>query len=134
MKKNKDVVKIIIAVVVLALVIVGVCLLVNSNKSLADVETTIGESVWLEAGQSLAVRDGDNTIVLTFDSDLNFDKEAESYSYKVPYVLKVNDVEYQGSHTFSRGYSIHSEDNNMPYQVGMLDFETGKLQVVIRNK
>lgn len=132
--KNKNIGKIIIGLVIVGLVIAGVCLLVNKDKAIADVEGTIGENVWLEAKQTLAVYDGDNTLVLTVDSDLNFDKNAESYSYEVPYTLKVNDAEYKGSHTFSKGYSIHSEDNDMPYQVGMLDFENGKIQVVIRNK
>lgn len=132
--KNNNIIKIIIGIVVVGLVIVGVCLLSNKDKAIADVEGTIEESIWLEAKQTLAVYDGDNTLVLTIDSDLDFDKTAESYSYEVPYTLKVNDAEYNGNHTFSKGYSIHSEDNDMPYQVGILDFENGKIQVVIRNK
>lgn len=132
--KKNNIGKIIIGLVVVGLVIAGICLLVNKNKAIADVEGTIGESVWLEKNQTLAVYDGDNTIVLTIDSDLDFDKTAESYSYEVAYVLNVNGADYNGNHTFSKGYSIHSEDNDMPYQVGMLDFENGKIQVVIRNK
>ena len=131
---NNNVAKIVIGLVVVVLVIVGACLLFGKDKSVADMESTIGESVWLEANQTLAAYDGGNTLVLTIDSDLNFDKTAESYSYEVPYTLKVNEAEYNGTHTFSKGYSIHSEDNDMPYEVGILDFETGKIQVVIRAK
>lgn len=131
---NKKSIIIIAAVAVVVIAIIVGIILATGNKKLADVEGTIGTSIWLEAGQTFGIVDGENTIVLKVDSKYDFDKQAESYSYEVPYVLTVNEVDYSGMHTFSKGYSIHSEDNDMPYQVGMLDFETGKLQVVIRNK
>ncbi|MBO5476582.1 MAG: hypothetical protein J6A15_02360 [Clostridia bacterium] len=132
MKKKNNIVKIVVAIILVVAVVGGILLVVN--RAPEGVQSTIGEKVWLEAHQDLAVEDAGNKIVLKIDSDLDFDKTAESYSYEVPYVLEVNDIEYNGTHTFSKGYAIHSEDNDMPYQVGILDFETGKIQVIIKNK
>ena len=66
---NNNVAKIVIGLVVVVLVIVGACLLFGKDKSVADMESTIGESVWLEANQTLAAYDGGNTLVLTIESD-----------------------------------------------------------------
>lgn len=136
MKGKNNKFKIIIALVVIVVLVVGGVLIYKSVKGSNTIESTLGQEIWLKAGESLKVQDGDNTLILTIDSDLNFDKSSEDYNngYEVPYALTVNGTEYLGSHTFSNGYSVHSEDNDMPYKVKMIDFENGTIQVAINNK
>lgn len=133
--KNKKFLMIVLAVIAIVLVIVGIVKLTgNKGEKINTLKGELNQEIWMKADEVLIIKDGDNQLKLAVDSDLNFDKNAEEYTYEVPYTLTVNDQEYVGNHTFAVGYSIHSEDNNMPYKVNMKDFENGSLQVVISVK
>ncbi len=130
--KNKKIL-IILALIILLIVIVA-CIIFFNNNTVEEINSTIGQATWLNTNESLKITNGDDEIILVINSDLNFDDESTEYRYEVPYTLKVNGQDYSGSHTFSNGYSIHSEDNDMPYNVNMLDIKNGSIEVEITEK
>lgn len=132
--KNKKV--IILIAIVLVIVIIACIIFFSKNgvNSVKEISSNLGQATWLSSNESMVIDNGEDKITLVIDSDLNFDKTATDYQYVVPYVLKVNDKEYSGSHTFGVGYTMHSEANDMPYNVEILDFETGTIEVQITEK
>ena len=132
--KNK---KVIILIAIVLVIIIIACIIFfskNGVNSVKEISSNLGQATWLSSNESMVIDNGEDKITLVIDSDLNFDKTATDYQYVVPYVLKVNDKEYSGSHTFGVGYTMHSEANDMPYNVEMSDFETGSVEVTIIEK
>lgn len=134
--KNKKL--IILIAIVLIIVVVVACVIFFNKKdeetTVQEITSSLGQATWMGANENLKITNGDDVIVLTLNSDLNFDKTATEYQYEVPYTLTVNDKVYNGSHTFGIGYSMHSEANDMPYNVTMLDFDNGTVEVQITEK
>ena len=134
--KNKKVI-ILIAIILIVVVIVACIIFFNKKDEttvVKEITSSIGQTTWINANENLKVTNGDDEIVLVLNSDLNFDPNSTDYKYEIPYVLNVNGTEYTGSYIFGVGYTMHSEVKNMPYNVNMIDFKNGSVEVEITEK
>ena len=125
-KMNKNLLIAIVAVVAVILLIVVIA--ANAGKSNKNLTAQLNEEFTLQKNGSATITDGDTTIVFHVNSDLNY---KEGQEFKVPYVITVDGVEYNGLYTFATGYSIHSEPNGMMYKANFLGIENGSLKVML---
>jgi hypothetical protein len=125
-KMNKNLLIAIVAVVAVILLIVVIA--ANAGKSNKNLTAQLNEEFTLQKNGSATIADGDTTIVFHINSDLNYN---EGQEFKVPYVITVDGVEYNGLYTFATGYSIHSEPNGMMYKANFLGIENGSLKVML---
>jgi hypothetical protein len=125
-KMNKNLLIAIVAVVAVILLIVVIA--ANAGKSNKNLTAQLNEEFTLQKNGSATIADGDTTIVFHVNSDLNY---KEGQEFKVPYVITVDGVEYNGLYTFATGYSIHSEPNGMMYKANFLGIENGSLKVML---
>ena len=125
-KMNKNLLIAIVAVVAVILLIVVIA--ANAGKSNKNLTAQLNEEFTLQKNGSATIADGDTTIVFHVNSDLNYN---EGQEFKVPYVITVDGVEYNGLYTFATGYSIHSEPNGMMYKANFLGIENGSLKVML---
>lgn len=117
--------------IIVAIVVVIVLVVNMTGKGGEGSKGTSGKlntETVLNANGSLNIKNGDDKIVLKIQSDLNYMEGAELV---IPYVLVVNDVEYEGTYTFATGYSIHSEPNDVAYKVSFLGIEQGAVKVMV---
>ena len=126
---KKVILGIIVAIIVIAIVIAEIIILINKEDT--TLSTGLNTEVWLGPNETVGLDNGADNIVLKVESDLNYEEGVE---FEVPYILTVNDIEYKGKYTFAIGYSIHSEPNNIPYNVEFTGIETGKVGVMISEK
>lgn len=126
-KNNKVIIGIILAVVIVAIAVI-VVVVKNQN---GGVSIELDTEVWLNVGETATLKNGNDKITLKIDSDLNY---VEGEEYEVPYILTVNDAEYNGTYTFATGYSIHSEPNNIPYKVSFTGIKEGSVGVMVSEK
>ncbi len=127
-KDGKKTLPIIIAVVAVIAVIVILVFVFKGGKS-SSVTANLGEPQWMEVGQTLTLVDGSNKVTFTVSSDKDLIKTDGDYEYEVSYVLTVNGQEYTGTHKFGNGYSVHNENNGIPYNIDMIDFDNNTIQV-----
>ena len=118
LKVNKNL--IIAGVALIAVIVLIVVIATNAGKSNKNVTAQLNEEFTLQKNGSATIADGDTTIVFHINSDLNY---KEGQEFKVPYVITVDGVEYNGLYTFATGYSIHSEPNGMMYKANFLGIE-----------
>ncbi len=129
-KNNKKIMIIGVAAVVVILVVILIVTLCGGKSSKkGTVHATLGEPEWMSKDQTLEFNDGDNKVTFTIQTEDNLVKQEGDYEYTVSYVLKVNDTEYTGTHRFGNGYSVHNEDNSIPYNIDIMDFEDNSIQV-----
>ena len=126
LKVNKNL--IIVGVALIAVIVLIVVIATNAGKSNKNVTAQLNEEFTLPKNGSATIADGDTTIVFHINSDLNY---KEGQEFKVPYVITVDGVEYNGLYTFATGYSIHSEPNGMMYKANFLGIENGSLKVML---
>ncbi len=126
LKVNKNL--IIAGVALIAVIVLIVVIATNAGKSNKNVTAQLNEEFTLQKNGSATIADGDTTIVFHINSDLNYN---EGQEFKVPYVITVDGVEYNGLYTFATGYSIHSEPNGMMYKANFLGIENGALKVML---
>ena len=126
LKVNKNL--IIVGVALIAVIVLIVVIATNAGKSNKNVTAQLNEEFTLQKNGSATIADGDTTIVFHINSDLNYN---EGQEFKVPYVITVDGVEYNGLYTFATGYSIHSEPNGMMYKANFLGIENGSLKVML---
>lgn len=126
LKVNKNL--IIAGVALIAVIVLIVVIATNAGKSNKNVTAQLNEEFTLQKNGSATIADGDTTIVFHINSDLNYN---EGQEFKVPYVITVDGVEYNGLYTFATGYSIHSEPNGMMYKANFLGIENGSLKVML---
>lgn len=125
-KLNKN--SLIAIVAVIAVILVIVLIATHAGKSKNDITAQLNEEFTLGKNGSATIVDESTKIVFHVDSDLNY-KEGEEF--KVPYVITVDGVEYNGLYTFATGYSIHSEPNGMIYKANFLGIENGSIKVML---
>ena len=126
LKVNKNL--IIAGVALIAVIVLIVVIATNAGKSNKNLTAQLNEEFTLQKNGSATIADGDTTIVFHINSDLNYN---EGQEFKVPYVITVDGVEYNGLYTFATGYSIHSEPNGMMYKANFLGIENGSLKVML---
>lgn len=126
LKVNKNL--IIAGVALMAVIVLIVVIAANAGKSNKNLTAQLNEEFTLQKNGSATIADGDTTIVFHVNSDLNY---KEGQEFKVPYVITVDGVEYNGLYTFATGYSIHSEPNGMMYKANFLGIENGSLKVML---
>lgn len=126
LKVNKNL--IIVGVALIAVIVLIVVIATNAGKSNKNVTAQLNEEFTLQKNGSATIADGDTTIVFHINSDLNY---KEGQEFKVPYVITVDGVEYNGLYTFATGYSIHSEPNGMMYKANFLGIENGSLKIML---
>ena len=126
LKVNKNL--IIAGVALIAVILLIVVIAANAGKSNKNLTAQLNEEFTLQKNGSATIADGDTTIVFHINSDLNYN---EGQEFKVPYVITVDGVEYNGLYTFATGYSIHSEPNGMMYKANFLGIENGSLKVML---
>ncbi len=126
LKVNKNL--IIAGVALIAVIVLIVVIATNAGKSNKNVTAQLNEEFTLQKNGSATIADGDTTIVFHINSDLNY---KEGQEFKVPYVITVDGVEYNGLYTFATGYSIHSEPNGMMYKANFLGIENGSLKIML---
>ena len=126
LKVNKNL--IIVGVALIAVIVLIVVIATNAGKSNKNVTAQLNEEFTLQKNGSATIADGDTTIVFHINSDLNYN---EGQEFKVPYVITVDGVEYNGLYTFATGYSIHSEPNGMMYKANFLGIENGSLKIML---
>lgn len=126
LKVNKNL--IIVGVALIAVIVLIVVIATNAGKSNKNVTAQLNEEFTLQKNGSATITDGDTTIVFHVNSDLNYN---EGQEFKVPYVITVDGVEYNGLYTFATGYSIHSEPNGMMYKANFLGIENGSLKIML---
>ena len=127
MKINKKSLKVLILAIV-AIIFVVICIMLVQNKT---IETTLGEKVWIKGGEELEITDAGEKVVLKINSKLDFDENAEEYTYEVPFELKVNNKKYSGVHTFFVHHQEKRVDKDIPYDVQILEFKNGMVRVQI---
>ena len=125
-KDNKGLVVIIGIIAIIAIIVI--VLLVKNGKH-SEVTANLGEAQWMDVNQTLRLIDGSNKITFKVSTDQDLIKVEDNYEYEVSYVLTVNDVEYTGTHKFGNGYAVHNENNGIPYNIDMMDFDNNKIQV-----
>lgn len=125
-KLNKN--TLIALVAIIAVVVVIVLIATNVGKSKNSITAQLNEEFTLGKNGTATVSDDDTMVTFHIDSDLNY-KEGEEF--KIPYVITVDGVEYNGLYTFATGYSIHSEPNGMVYKVNFLGIESGSVKVML---
>lgn len=118
-----------ITIVAAVIIIAVIAFIVGGVKNNKEITVNIDEAVWMDVNQTLKVTDGSNKISFKVSTDQELVKSNENYEYEIKYVLTVNDVEYTGSHKFGNGYSVHNENNGIPYNIDIMDFEDNKIQV-----
>lgn len=126
LKVNKNL--IIASVALIAVIVLIVVIATNAGKSNKNVTAQLNEEFTLQKNGSATIADGDTTIVFHINSDLNY---KEGQEFKVPYVITVDGVEYNGLYTFATGYSIHSEPNGMMYKANFLGIENGSIKIML---
>ena len=126
LKVNKNL--IIAGVALIAVIVLIVVIATNAGKSNKNVTAQLNEEFTLQKNGSATIADGDTTIVFHINSDLNYN---EGQEFKVPYVITVDGVEYNGLYTFATGYSIHSEPNGMMYKANFLGIENGSIKIML---
>ncbi len=126
LKVNKNL--IIAGVALIAVIVLIVVIATNAGKSNKNVTAQLNEEFTLQKNGSATIADGDTTIVFHINSDLNY---KEGQEFKVPYVITVDGVEYNGLYTFATGYSIHSEPNGMMYKANFLGIENGSIKIML---
>jgi hypothetical protein len=119
---------IIAGVALIAVIVLIVVIATNAGKSNKNVTAQLNEEFTLQKNGSATIADGDTTIVFHINSDLNYN---EGQEFKVPYVITVDGVEYNGLYTFATGYSIHSEPNGMMYKANFLGIENGSIKIML---
>ena len=126
-KNNKSMAVIIGIVAVIAIIVI--VLIVRGGKKNSEVTANLNEAQWMGVNQTLRLIDGSNKITFKVKADQELVKVEGDYEYEVSYVLTVNDQEYTGTHKFGNGYSVHNENNGIPYNIDLIDFEDNKVQV-----
>ena len=126
-KNNKSMAVIIGIVAVIAIIVI--VLIVKGGKKNSEVTANLNEAQWMGVNQTLRLIDGSNKITFKVKADQELVKVEGDYEYEVSYVLTVNDEEYTGTHKFGNGYSVHNENNGIPYNIDLIDFEDNKVQV-----
>ena len=126
-KNNKSMAVIIGIVAVIAIIVI--VLIVKGGKKNSEVTANLNEAQWMGVNQTLRLIDGSNKITFKVKADQELVKVEGDYEYEVSYVLTVNDQEYTGTHKFGNGYSVHNENNGIPYNIDLIDFEDNKVQV-----
>lgn len=126
-KNNKSMAVIIGIVAVIAIIVI--VLIVRGVKKNSEVTANLNEAQWMGVNQTLRLIDGSNKITFKVKADQELVKVDGDYEYEVSYVLTVNDEEYTGTHKFGNGYSVHNENNGIPYNIDLIDFEDNKVQV-----
>lgn len=126
-KNNKSIAVIIGVVAVIAIIVI--ILIVRGGKKNSEVTANLNEAQWMGVDQTLRLIDGSNKITFKVKADQELVKVEGDYEYEVSYVLTVNDQEYTGTHKFGNGYSVHNENNGIPYNIDLIDFEDNKVQV-----
>ena len=126
-KNNKSMAVIIGIVAVIAIIVI--VLIVKGGKKNSEVTANLNEAQWMGVNQTLRLIDGSNKITFKVKADQELVKVDGDYEYEVSYVLTVNDEEYTGTHKFGNGYSVHNENNGIPYNIDLIDFEDNKVQV-----
>lgn len=126
-KNNKSMAVIIGIVAVIAIIVI--VLIVRGGKKNSEVTANLNEAQWMGVNQTLRLIDGSNKITFKVKADQELVKVDGDYEYEVSYVLTVNDEEYTGTHKFGNGYSVHNENNGIPYNIDLIDFEDNKVQV-----
>lgn len=126
-KNNKSMPVIIGIVAVIAIIVI--VLIVKGGKKNSEVTANLNEAQWMGVNQTLRLIDGSNKITFKVKADQELVKVDGDYEYEVSYVLTVNDEEYTGTHKFGNGYSVHNENNGIPYNIDLIDFEDNKVQV-----
>lgn len=126
-KNNKSMAVIIGVVAVIAIIVI--ILIVRGGKKNSEVTANLNEAQWMGVDQTLRLIDGSNKITFKVKADQELVKVEGDYEYEVSYVLTVNDQEYTGTHKFGNGYSVHNENNGIPYNIDLIDFEDNKVQV-----
>ena len=126
-KNNKSMAVIIGIVAVIAIIVI--VLIVKGGKKNSEVTANLNEAQWMGVNQTLRLIDGSNKITFKVKADQELVKVDGDYEYEVSYVLTVNDQEYTGTHKFGNGYSVHNENNGIPYNIDLIDFEDNKVQV-----
>ena len=127
-QKNNKSMAVIIGIVVVITIIV-IVLIVKGGKKNSEVTANLNEAQWMGVNQTLRLIDGSNKITFKVKADQELVKVDGDYEYEVSYVLTVNDQEYTGTHKFGNGYSVHNENNGIPYNIDLIDFEDNKVQV-----
>lgn len=127
-QKNNKSMAVIIGIVVVITIIV-IVLIVKGGKKNSEVTANLNEAQWMGVNQTLRLIDGSNKITFKVKADQELVKVDGDYEYEVSYVLTVNDEEYTGTHKFGNGYSVHNENNGIPYNIDLIDFEDNKVQV-----
>ena len=126
-KNNKSMAVIIGVVAVIAIIVI--ILIVRGGKKNSEVTANLNEAQWMGVDQTLRLIDGSNKITFKVKADQELVKVEGDYEYEVSYVFTVNDQEYTGTHKFGNGYSVHNENNGIPYNIDLIDFEDNKVQV-----
>lgn len=132
-KKNNNNKKLMIGGVIAIVVIIAIILIATlgggKSSKKGTVHANVGEPQWMSKEQTLEFTDGGKKVTFTIQTDDNLVKQEGDYEYTISYVLKVNDTEYTGTHRFGNGYSVHNEDNSIPYKIDIMDFEDNSIQV-----
>lgn len=133
MEKNSNVKKgnkkLIAIIGIIAVIVVVVVIFIVKGGKPGEVTANVGEAQWMDVNQTLRLIDGSNKITFTVSTEQDLIKLDEDYEYDLSYVLTVNGEEYTGTHKFGNGYSVHNENNGIPYNIDIMDFDNNKIQV-----
>ena len=123
---NSNMIITVLAVIVVVAIIAIIA--INAGKHGKNITAQLNEEFTLNKNGSATIVDGDQKIVISIKSDLNY---VEGQDLKIPYVISVNGVDYNGSYTFSDGYAIHSEPNGMIYKANFNLIEKGAVTIMM---
>ena len=123
---NSNMIITVLAVIVVVAIIAIIA--INAGKHGKNITAQLNEEFTLNKNGSATIVDGDQKIVISIKSDLNY---VEGQDLKIPYVISVNGVDYNGSYTFADGYAIHSEPNGMIYIANFNLIEKGAVTIMM---
>lgn len=133
----------IIVIIILIILIIGLFLLNNyikknnnvNNQKIDTVEKVeLGKEVWINSLKKVFINDSSDYIEITesvkFSSNLK-----GSFSIAIPYIIHVNDLDYNGEYILGSGLNNEGKDDNPIYNLQIINItKDGLIKILVTNK
>ena len=140
--KNKKIIIIGVAILIIVLVVFGVVKIINSKKTGDEITTVtqieLNSKQYINSLKKIKIGDTDDYILVTDKVKWEVPNYGEgvtvSFAINIPYVISVDGTEYTGNYQLS-DYTTRSTDKNPKYNIQFTDLtQNGEIEVVIMLK